>query len=67
MVPRRTRGISKGDVRPLQQIWNFAAEWYGRHADANWVKWSTQEASEIFARHGLTGPVWTLPNETVRF
>lgn len=62
-----TRGIRKGDVRPIEQVWNFAAEWYARHANADWTKWSVQEAAEIFARHNLTGPIWTLSNETARF
>jgi hypothetical protein len=61
------RGIPKGDVRPIEQVWAFAAEWYGRHADANWTKWSTREAAEIFDRHGLTGPIWTLAAEAARF
>lgn len=61
------RGIQKGDVRPLEQIWRFAAEWYARHADASWTKWSTKEASEMFRRHNLTGPIWTLPEEAGRF
>jgi Alkylmercury lyase len=62
-----TRGIPKGDVRPIDQVWRFAVEWYARHADANWTKWSTREASEIFSRHQLTGPIWELSDETVRF
>lgn len=61
------RGIPKGDVRPIDQVWKFAGEWYARHTDANWMKWSVQEAGEIFARHNLTGPIWTLSNETARF
>lgn len=62
-----TRGIAKGDVRPIKQIWDFAAEWYGRHADADWTKWSLHDAVEIFARHRLTGPIWTIGDEVGRF
>lgn len=62
-----TRGVPKGDVRPIEQVWTFAAEWYTRHADANWTKWSTSEAAGMFRRHNLTGPIWTLPKETARF
>lgn len=62
-----TRGIPKGDVRPIEQVWRFAAEWYARHADTDWTKWSVQEAAEIFSRHDLTGPIWALSNETARF
>ncbi|HRN62950.1 MAG TPA: alkylmercury lyase family protein [Luteimonas sp.] len=62
-----TRGIPKGDVRPIAQVWNFARDWYGRHADADWSKWSMQEAAELFARHGLDGPVWALSDDGGRF
>lgn len=61
------RGIPKGDVRPIAQIWDFATEWYGRHADADWQKWSVPEAMALFARHGLTGPTWTLTDTGERF
>ena len=54
------RGIARGDVRPIEQVWAFAAEWYGRHADTTWVKWSMREAAAIFERHGLSGPTWDL-------
>ncbi|WP_322046040.1 alkylmercury lyase family protein [Paraburkholderia sp. J67] len=62
-----TRGIPKGDVRPIEQIWNFAREWYSRHADTDWQKWSIDDAIEIFHRHGLTGQVWDLSSQTGRF
>jgi hypothetical protein len=62
-----TRGIARGDVRPLEQVWRFAAEWYGRHADADWTKWSTREAAEIFRRHNLSGPTWELAEYEARF
>ncbi len=61
------RGIDKGDVRPLEQVWGFAAEWYSRHGDPGWRKWSVREAADLFARHGLTGAVWSLPVEPGRF
>ncbi|MBS0584543.1 MAG: alkylmercury lyase family protein [Proteobacteria bacterium] len=63
----RSRGIARGDVRPIEQVWTFAAEWYARHADADWTKWSVREAAEIFRRHGLTGPIWTLAQDSERF
>jgi hypothetical protein len=37
------------------------------HAAANWVKWSTAEAAEIFCRHDLTGLIWTLSDHATRF
>ena len=62
-----TRGIPKGDVKPINLIWDFAAEWYGTHADVNWKKWSLQDAIDIFRRHGLTGSTWSLGGHGDRF
>lgn len=61
------RGVPKGDVRPIEQIWKFAREWYGRHADADWKKWSLRDAMEIFSRHELTGPTWAIGDKEGRF
>lgn len=59
--------IPRGDVRPIGTIWAFAQEWYGRHLDADWSKWTTDEARELFARFGLSGPIWDLPETRERF
>ncbi len=53
-------GTTKGDVQPIQKVWAFAREWYGKHANPDWQKPSAIEAAAIFARHGLTGPIWAL-------
>jgi len=60
-------GKQKGDVRPVAQVWSFAKEWYGRHADQDWKKWSVNEANELFARHGLDGPIWEIATQNERF
>lgn len=62
-----SRGLPQGDIRPLPQVWAFAQEWYGRHADADWRKWTSAEAVALFERHGLTGPVWDLTSSAARF
>lgn len=60
-------GKKKGDVQPVQKVWRFAREWYGRHAFPDWEKLSTDEAAEMFTRHGLTGPIWDLSGQEGRF
>lgn len=60
-------GKDKGDVQPIQKVWEFAREWYGKHADPDWKKPSAREAAEIFARHGLSGPIWSLPEQDGHF
>jgi len=63
----RIRGIPKGDVRPVSQVFAFASEWYGRHANADWTKWTQKEAIDLFARHGLTHSIWSLSEQSERF
>lgn len=59
--------MPRGDVRSLATVWEFAQAWYGRHLDPQWTKWTTEEARALFARFGLTGPIWALPETAERF
>ncbi len=61
------RRIPKGDVRPIEQIWSYAREWYGRHLDPGWHKWTANEAAVLFRRHGLDGPIWEVAIGNGRF
>lgn len=63
----RRHDIAKGDVRGLDQVWRFAGDWYARHLDTDWRKWTIDEARTMFARHGLDGPIWELPAAAGRF
>jgi Alkylmercury lyase len=59
--------IAKGDVQPVAAVWALARRWYGRHLDADWTKWSVEEAAEIFRDVGLRGPIWDLSATSGRF
>lgn len=59
--------IAKGDVRPLATVARFAADWYATHLDRDWHQWTNAEARELFERHGLSGPIWELPEGDGRF
>lgn len=61
------RGIPKGSVVPVEQVMRFAAAWYAHHADPGWTKWSAVEAADLFERHALRGPIWSLAAEAGRF
>ena len=50
----------KGSIQPLHKCFKFAREWYGNHADNNWIKWTANEAAAMFQRHGLEGEIWEL-------
>jgi hypothetical protein len=53
--------IPKGMVVPINQVADLARVWYGKHADADWRKWSVAETRAIFEDVGLSGPFWNLP------
>jgi hypothetical protein len=59
--------IARGDLQPLSRILAFAQDWYGRHLDRDWVKWSTVQAATLFERHGLVGPTWQVAAGGSRF
>lgn len=59
--------IDKGDVQPIQKIFEFAKVWYGNHLSPEWVKWTTEEAKEIFERFDLSHPVWDISITQSRF
>lgn len=59
--------IPRGDVQPIQRVYELGATWYGHHLDHDWHKWSTAEARDIFTRLGLKGPIWELPATGERF
>ena len=60
-------GMDKGDVQPIDKVWEFSKVWYGNHLKADWVKWTVDEAKAIFERFGLLHPVWDMPSSKGRF
>lgn len=63
----RRHAFPRGDVQPIQRVYDFARVWYGRHLDEDWRKWSATDARAIFERFGLRGPIWDLPDSEKRF
>jgi hypothetical protein len=59
--------IRKGDVEAVGPIWEFAKDWYGKHLSRTWRKWTDEEAVHLFQKHGLGGPIWTIPVTGKRF
>jgi hypothetical protein len=59
--------IVRGSVQPFARVCEFARVWYGRHLDADWKKWSADEAQAIFQRFGFTDAIWDLPTGGARF
>lgn len=58
---------SKGDIQPIQKIWNFAKLWYGNHLRQDWKKWTNEQAKSIFEQFNLTHEVWNIPQTNKTF
>ena len=63
----RRHNIPRGDVQKVGSFWEFTQEWYGKHRDEDWKKWSVSEAVNMFRKFGLEHEVWHLPVGEGRF
>lgn len=63
----RRHGMSIGDIQPMENVWEFSKVWYGNHLNRHWVKWSVNQAREMFARFNLDHSIWHLPSDKGRF
>ena len=59
--------IPKGDMQPIEKIWQFSKKWYGNHLHPNWTKWTISEAQDMFEEFDLTGHIWHLNSSDDRF
>lgn len=63
----KRHNIPKGDIQPIDNIWQFSNKWYGNHLNPDWKKWTKKEAKEIFLEFNLTQEIWDLENSDLRF
>jgi hypothetical protein len=49
-----------GYIAQVQQVFDMSVDWYGGRLDEDWMPPTPQEASSVFARHGLVGDFWAL-------
>ena len=59
--------IPKGDIQPIEKIWNFSKKWYGNHLKEDWIKWTMDEARDMFREFQLNHPIWDLGSSNERF
>ena len=59
--------IPKGDIQPIDNVWQFSKKWYGNHLNPAWEKWTMQEAREIFSQFNLKGHIWDIETSASRF
>ena len=55
------REIERGATMTLDQQWRLAQIWYSDRLDPDWRRRTPEEAQQVFAEIGLTGPFWQLP------
>lgn len=63
----RQHQISKGDIQPIDKIWQFSKKWYGNHLNPEWTKWTVEEAKQLFEEFGLNHKIWHLSDSKERF
>ena len=63
----KKHNIPKGDIQPIENIWNFSKKWYGNHLNPEWTKWSIEEAKEMFQKFQLNHEIWSLESSNERF
>jgi hypothetical protein len=54
------RGVAKGAVFALEQLWGLARAWYADKRSPEWRRRTPDEAQRVFDGLGLTGPFWRL-------
>ncbi len=59
--------VQKGDIQPIEKIWNFSKQWYGNHLNPEWTKWTIKEAKAMFREFDLTHSIWHLDGSKERF
>ena len=57
------RGLSRGGILTLEQLWELATVWYADRMAPDWRRRTAEEAEAVFASVGLTGPFWRLTVE----
>mgnify|MGYP000524521226 CR=1 FL=1 len=49
----KKHNIPKGDIQPIEKVWNFSKKWYGNHLNPGWKKWTVAQAKQLFKEFGL--------------
>ncbi len=54
------RGLSRGAVFSLEQLWRLASAWYADRLAPDWRRRTAAEAEALFRELGLAGEFWRL-------
>ncbi|MCC7034645.1 MAG: hypothetical protein IT179_17625 [Acidobacteria bacterium] len=53
-------GVTPGAVVSPQVVYDLGVAWYATRLNHDWSRPDKDQVAAIFARHGLTGPFWSL-------
>ena len=56
----RAKGMPRGAVLSIRQLWGLARAWYGDRLSKQWRRKTPEQAEQIFDEVGLSGPFWKL-------
>ncbi len=56
----RQHNKPKGEILPIEQVWQLAQIWYGNYLDTNFQRKTKEIAQEMFQQVGLTSTFWEL-------
>ena len=54
------RGLPRGGLLSLEQVWRLADAWYRHRMEPGWRRRTPDEANALFADVGLSGSFWKL-------
>ncbi len=63
----KKHNIQKGDIQPIEKVWEFSKKWYGNHLNQDWKKWTIEEAKQLFKEFSFEDEIWNLSNSNERF
>ena len=56
----RGKGMPRGAVLSIRQLWGLARAWYGDRLSKQWRRKTPAEAEQTFEEIGLSGRFWKL-------
>lgn len=56
----KARDLARGGIMTPDQAWHLAHGWYKDKLRPDWRRHTLEEAEELIAGTGLTGPFWNL-------
>lgn len=57
------RGVSRGEVLPIQQVWTLSQRWYDNRLSEAYQGRTAAEVGVIFQNMGLTSPFWQMDGD----